>query len=162
MNEEEFFLRDGFRWSPDGKHIAHWQLDTEGTPVFTMINNTDELYPTLKEFPYPKVGENNAAMRIGVMPASGGKTQWMDIPATRANTTVRMQWAGNSEQLLIQQLTRKQHINRAFITDIDSGNAQELLRESTDSWAEYVDDIHFLNDGQEFTRQRAQWLSPYL
>ena len=65
-----------------------------------------------------------------------------------------MQWAGNSEQLLIQQLTRKQHINRAFITDIDSGNAQELLRESTDSWAEYVDDIHFLNDGQEFT-----WLS---
>lgn len=155
VNEEEFFLRDGFRWSPDGQHIAYWQLDTEGTPVFTMINNTDELYPTLKKFPYPKVGETNAAMRIGVMPASGGKTQWMDIPGDpRQHYLVRMQWAGNSEQLLIQQLTRKQHINRAFITDIESGDAQELLRESTDSWAEYVDDIHFLNDGQEFT-----WLS---
>lgn len=123
--------------------------------MFTMINNTDELYPTLKKFPYPKVGETNAAMRIGVMPASGGKTQWMDIPGDpRQHYLVRMQWAGNSEQLLIQQLTRKQHINRAFITDIESGDAQELLRESTDSWAEYVDDIHFLNDGQEFT-----WLS---
>jgi dipeptidyl-peptidase-4 len=155
VNEEEFFLRDGFRWSPDGQHIAYWQLDTEGTPVFTMINNTDELYPTLKEFPYPKVGETNAAMRIGVIPASGGKTQWMDIPGDpRQHYLVRMQWAGNSEQLLIQQLTRKQHINRAFIANIDSGNAQELLRESTDSWAEYVDDIHFLNDGKEFT-----WLS---
>ncbi|MFD2631483.1 S9 family peptidase [Idiomarina piscisalsi] len=155
VNEEEFFLRDGFRWSPDGQHIAYWQLDTEGTPVFTMINNTDELYPTLKKFPYPKVGETNAAMRIGVIPASGGKTQWMDIPGDpRQHYLVRMQWAGNSEQLLIQQLTRKQHINRTFITDIESGDAQELLRESTDSWAEYVDDIHFLNDGQEFT-----WLS---
>ncbi|MTJ02652.1 S9 family peptidase [Idiomarina piscisalsi] len=155
VNEEEFFLRDGFRWSPDGQHIAYWQLDTEGTPVFTMINNTDELYPTLKEFPYPKVGETNAAMRIGVMPASGGKTQWMDIPGDpRQHYLVRMQWAGNSKQLLIQQLTRKQHINRAFIANIDSGNAQELLRESTDSWAEYVDDIHFLNNGKEFT-----WLS---
>ncbi|RDK82437.1 UNVERIFIED_ORG: dipeptidyl-peptidase-4 [Idiomarina abyssalis] len=155
VNEEEFFLRDGFRWSPNGKHIAYWQLDTEGTPVFTMINNTDELYPTLKEFPYPKVGETNAAMRIGVMPASGGQTKWMDIPgAPRQHYLVRMNWAGNSEKLLIQQLTRKQHINRAFISDIETGRSQELLRESTDSWAEYVDDIHFLNDGREFT-----WLS---
>ncbi|RUO67053.1 S9 family peptidase [Idiomarina ramblicola] len=155
VNEEEFFLRDGFRWSPDGQHIAYWQLDTEGTPVFTMINNTDELYPTLKEFPYPKVGETNAAMRIGVMPASGGKTQWMDIPGDpRQHYLVRMNWAGNSEKLLIQQLTRKQHINRAFISDIETGRSQELLRENTDSWAEYVDDIHFLNDGREFT-----WLS---
>ncbi|MGM0629599.1 MAG: S9 family peptidase [Pseudomonadota bacterium] len=155
VNEEEFFLRDGFRWSPNGQHIAYWQLDTEGTPVFTMINNTDELYPTLKEFPYPKVGETNAAMRIGVMPASGGKTQWMNIPGDpRQHYLVRMNWAGNSEQLLIQQLTRKQHINRAFISDIETGRSQELLRENTDSWAEYVDDIHFLNDGREFT-----WLS---
>lgn len=155
VNEEEFFLRDGFRWSPDGQHIAYWQLDTEGTPIFTMINNTDELYPTLKEFPYPKVGETNAAMRIGVMPASGGTTQWMDIPGDpRQHYLVRMQWAGNSEQLLIQQLTRKQHINRAFITDIESGDAQEILRESTDSWAEYVDDVHFLENGEDFT-----WLS---
>ncbi|NWO03699.1 MAG: S9 family peptidase, partial [Idiomarinaceae bacterium] len=155
VNEEEFFLRDGFRWSPNGKHIAYWQLDTEGTPVFTMINNTDELYPTLKEFPYPKVGETNAAMRIGVMPASGGQTKWMDIPgAPRQHYLVRMNWAGNSEKLLIQQLARKQHINRAFISDIETGRSQELLRESTDSWAEYVDDIHFLNDGREFT-----WLS---
>ncbi|MGM0430415.1 MAG: S9 family peptidase [Pseudomonadota bacterium] len=155
VNEEEFFLRDGFRWSPDGQHIAYWQLDTEGTPVFTMINNTDELYPTLKEFPYPKVGETNAAMRIGVMPASGGKTRWMNIPGDpRQHYLVRMNWAGNNEQLLIQQLTRKQHINRAFISDIETGRSQELLRENTDSWAEYVDDIHFLNDGREFT-----WLS---
>ncbi|WP_258808243.1 S9 family peptidase [Pseudidiomarina sp. CB1] len=154
VNEEEFFLRDGFRWSPDGEHIAYWQLDTEGTPVFTMINNTDALYPTLKTFPYPKVGETNAAMRIGVMDADGGDTTWMKVPGDpRQHYLVRMQWAGNSEQLLIQQLTRSQAINKTFVAAASNGAVNELLRETTESWAEYVDDVKFLESG-DFT-----WLS---
>ena len=155
VNEEEFFLRDGFRWSPDGQHIAYWQLDTEGTPTFTMINNTDSLYPTLKQFPYPKVGETNAAMRIGVMPADGGDTTWMQLPGDpRMHYLVRMNWAGNSSQLLIQQLTRKQDVNRVYLSDISNGRSQKLLSETTDSWAEYVDDVKFLDNGKSFT-----WLS---
>lgn len=164
VNEEEFFLRDGFRWSPDGQSIAYWQLDTEGTPLFTMINNTDELYPTLKQFPYPKVGETNASMRIGVIPASGGNTRWMNIPGDpRQHYLVRMDWAGNSSQLLIQQLTRRQHINRVFLTNASSGQARELLRESTESWAEYVDDVKFLDQGKSFTwlSERSGWRHLY-
>ncbi|WP_404400408.1 DPP IV N-terminal domain-containing protein [Idiomarina seosinensis] len=155
VNEEEFFLRDGFRWSADGEHIAYWQLNTEGTPIFTMINNTEDLYPTLKRFPYPKVGQTNAAMRIGVLPAGGGPTTWMQLPGDpRQHYLVRMQWAGNSEQLLIQQLTRRQHINRVFLSDISAGKSQELIRETTESWAEYVDDVHFFDQGKRFS-----WLS---
>ncbi|MFC0445649.1 S9 family peptidase [Pseudidiomarina halophila] len=155
VNEEEFFLRDGFRWSPDGTEIAYWQLDTSGTPIFTMINNTDALYPTLKTFPYPKVGETNAAMRIGVIPADGGDTTWMKVPGDpRQHYLVRMQWAGNSEQLFIQQLTRSQAVNRAFLANADTGNVAEVIRETTESWAEYVDDVTFLADGESFT-----WLS---
>lgn len=155
VNEEEFFLRDGFRWSPDGKSIAYWQLDTEGTPLFTMINNSDSLYPTLKQFPYPKVGETNAAMRIGVMPANGGDTTWMKIPGDpRQNYLVRMQWAGNSSQLLIQQLTRSQAVNTAYLANARSGAVRELLQEVTESWAEYVDDLQFIDGGKSFT-----WLS---
>lgn len=167
VNEEEFGLRDGFRWSPDGDSIAYWQLDTEGTPLFTMINNTDSLYPTLKQFPYPKVGETNASMRIGVLPADpqqGTKTHWMDIPGDqRQHYLVRMHWAGNSDQLLIQQLTRKQHINRVFLADAKSGDARELLRETTESWAEYVDEVQFLNHGKAFTwlSERSGWRHLY-
>lgn len=155
VNEEEFFLRDGFRWSPDGQSIAYWQLDTAGTPLFTMINNTDELYPTLKQFPYPKVGETNAAMRIGVMPSTGGKTTWIKIPGDpRQHYLVRMQWAGNSSQLLIQQLTRSQAVNTAYLADTTTGNVRPIVTETTDSWAEYVDDVEFIHSGQAFT-----WLS---
>lgn len=43
VNEEEFGIRDGFRWSPDGQRIAFWQFDTTGVERFTLINNTDSL-----------------------------------------------------------------------------------------------------------------------
>ena len=58
--EEEFGLRDGFRWSPDGNLIAYWQLDTRGVPDFPLVNNTDSLYPHITNVKYPKVGERNA------------------------------------------------------------------------------------------------------
>ena len=74
--EEEFSIRDGFRWSPDGKSIAYWQLDTQGSKDFIMINNTDELYPTLTKFPYPKVGEQNALAKIGIVNLDSKKTVW--------------------------------------------------------------------------------------
>ncbi|MCH8874337.1 DPP IV N-terminal domain-containing protein, partial [candidate division KSB1 bacterium] len=67
--EEEFGLRDGFRWSPDGSKIAYWQFDTEGIGIFNMINNTDSLYPKLIPLQYPKVGTTNSACRVGVVSA---------------------------------------------------------------------------------------------
>ena len=65
--EEEFSIRDGFRWSPDGERIAYWQFDTSGVRDFLIINNTDTLYPTVSRIPYPKVGETVSAARIGVV-----------------------------------------------------------------------------------------------
>ncbi len=45
--EEEFGVRDGFRWSPDGRSIAYWQFDSTGVGIFSLINNTDSLYPAI-------------------------------------------------------------------------------------------------------------------
>ena len=52
--EEEFRLRQGFRWAPDSKSIAFWQMDQSGVRVVNLINNTDHLYPQLIPIPYPK------------------------------------------------------------------------------------------------------------
>ena len=71
--EEEFRLRKGFRWAPDSKSIAFWQLDQSGVRVVNLINNTDHLYPQLLPIPYPKAGEQNPSCRIGVVAVAGGR-----------------------------------------------------------------------------------------
>src|SRR5260370_23099669 len=102
--EEELFCRDGWRWSPDGKRIAYWQLNSEGVKEFKLINDTAGLYPVITAFPYPKAGETNSAARVGVVNALGGATTWFDISGDPRNHYLpRMQWAASSDELSILQ-----------------------------------------------------------
>jgi dipeptidyl-peptidase 4 len=117
--EEEFSLRDGYRWSPDGKSIAYWQLNTEGVREYPLVNNTDSLYPRITPVKYPKVGEQNAICRVGVVSAAGGKTKWLTNP-DRDNYIAYMEWAGNSKQILLQSLNRLQNTDRLTLSEIQS------------------------------------------
>ncbi|HEX8385247.1 MAG TPA: DPP IV N-terminal domain-containing protein, partial [Rubricoccaceae bacterium] len=75
--EEEFGLRDGFQWSPDGDQIAFYQLDESATRDF-QITNLTTLYPEYQSFRYPKAGEANAEIRVGVIDVESGETRFFD------------------------------------------------------------------------------------
>jgi dipeptidyl-peptidase-4 len=135
--EEELDLRDGWKWSPDGKSIAYWQLDTHQEPLFTLIDDTDSLYPTLKQFPYPKAGQRNATARIGVVSANGGKTAWIGEPATsESGYLARMEWSPNSRGVLIQRLNRLQNEDRYTLTDVRSGVEKTVFVDRDAAWVD--------------------------
>lgn len=163
--EEEFFLRDGFRWSPDGKRIAYWQLDTEGVKTFYLINNTDSLYPRLIPIPYPKPGETNSSCRVGVVSAQGGDTRWFDLPGDpRDHYIARMEWAANSDEIVIQRLNRRQNTNWLILGDIRTGQSRIVLTEKDEAWTEVVDNIRWMKNGSAFTwvSERDGWRHLYL
>jgi dipeptidyl-peptidase-4 len=158
--EEEFGLRDGYRWSPDGKRIAYWQLDSEGVRSFTLINNTDSLYPELTSFPYPKVGETNSAARVGVIRARGGKTTWLEIEGdSRQHYPVYVEWAANPDELIIQHLNRRQNTNRLLLAESRTGEVRTVLTEKDEAWLDPVDDFQWLDDGASFlwVSERNGW-----
>ena len=74
--EEEFGLRDAFRWSPDGKRIAFWRFDQSAVKPFSLVDETTR-YPSFTTFKYPKAGERNADLRIGVIDVATGSTRWI-------------------------------------------------------------------------------------
>ncbi len=162
--EEELGVRDGFRWSPDGSHIAFGQLNDSGVREFTLIDDTSELYPVLHKFPYPKAGETNPAARVGVVPAAGGDVLWVDLPGdTRDNYVARMEWAGGPDELVIQQIDRRQNNNRVFLADVRTGEASQVLLDTDEAWVDVVNDLRWLDGGRAFTfvSERDGWRRVY-
>ncbi|RHW78043.1 S9 family peptidase [Colwellia sp. RSH04] len=162
--EEEFLIRDGFRWSPNGKKIAYWQLDTSGSKEFIMINNTDSLYPTLTKFPYPKVGETNALAKVGIVDISNQKTTWSQLPDNSRNMYIpRMNWSGNSDEILIQHVNRKQDTNHLYLTNADSGKVKLVMTEQEETFLDFFDDARWIDNGKSFiwTSERSGWRHLY-
>jgi dipeptidyl-peptidase-4 len=152
--EEELGVRDGFRWSPDGRHIAYWQFDTTGVGIFTLVDDTTELYPKVTTFAYPKVGTTNSAVRIGVVPAAGGATTWMKVPGDpREHYLARMDWLDNAT-IGIQQLNRLQNRNDYHLANARTGATTRVFRDQSTTWVEVVEDVRWIDGGKAFL-----WLS---
>lgn len=133
--EEEFFCQDGFRWSPDSRKIAYWQLDAAGTGIFYMINNTDSVYSRPIPIEYPKVGDKPSGARIGILDIQTKKILWLKIPgAERDNYLPRIQWIGN--KILVQQLNRKQNHLKLWMCDVKSGEAELVYEEKDNAWVD--------------------------
>jgi dipeptidyl-peptidase-4 len=175
--EEELFCRDGFRWSPDSKQIAYWQLNSEGVKEMKLINNTAALYPIITSFPYPKAGETNSAARVGVISADGGTTRWFDIAGDpRNNYLPRMEWAANSDEVVVQQLNRLQNTNIVMLGDVRTGKVRPVLTEKDDTWVDVAwgdidwdktglarGDVEWLDNGKRFlwASERDGWRHVY-
>ena len=149
--EEEFNCRDGFRWSPDSKNIAYWQIDATKIKNFLLIDNTDSLYSFTIPVEYPKAGEDPSACRIGVINLTTGKTQWMQVPGdNRQHYIPRMEWAANSSELILEQLNRKQNEARVFLCNAANGISKEIYSEKDNAWIDANDELRWINNGKEF------------
>jgi dipeptidyl-peptidase-4 len=159
--EEELSVRDGFRWSPDGKSLAFWQFDVTGVEQFALIDNTSGLYPKVTNIPYPKTGTKNSAVRVGVMGVEGGAARWMQIPGDpREHYIFRIEWLADGAGLAIGQLNRLQNRATVFVADPGSGVAKPMFQDQDAAW---VDVQHRGDQGGGFDWLRGGksllWLS---
>ncbi len=146
--EEEFSIRTGFAWSPDSKHLAFWELDTSREPRFPLT----DFIPVLNKVEwirYPKAGDPNAKVRIGVVPAEGGRIVWAGLGPDPDIYVPRIRWLPDGKSLAIQRLNREQNRLDLLFMDIRKGGTRTVLTE-TDSagWVDCNDMVRFLPDGR--------------
>jgi dipeptidyl-peptidase-4 len=141
VNEEELSIHDGFKWSPDGRQIAYLQFDTSGVGRFTLINDTDSLYPTLKQFPYPKAGTTNSGVRLGVVSAAGGATRWIAVPGDARDYYIpRFEWIGTAT-LALHHTARRQNADELLTADSRSGAVTRVYGEESKTWLDASDPL---------------------
>jgi dipeptidyl-peptidase-4 len=160
--EEEFFCRDGFRWSPDSKHIAYWQIDASKTKNYLMLNTTDSIYPYIKPVEYPVAGEPPSPFKIGVISVAGGTTKWMDIPTDPVlqSYVPRMEWADNNTELIIQHLNRAQNQTDVMMCEVATGKSKSIYQEKDAAWIDILPEWeeHYYYGGWDWFKKGEDFL----
>ncbi len=165
--EEEFGLIDGWQWSPDGKYIAYWQIDESREPEFPIMNFLP-LHEEVSTMRYPKAGDRNGIVRIGILDLESRKTVWADIGApldTTQDTYVpRIKWTNRSATLAVERLNRRQNKLELTFVDASTGRSSVVLTEAEQTWIDVRDELTFLKKQDQFvwSSERDGYLHLYL
>lgn len=134
--EEEFGCRDGFRWSPDGRQIAFWQVDARKVGDYYMLNTTDSNYSKIIPVEYPKVGQPPSPVKIGVVNVSSGYTKWMNFEGDpQQHYITRLEWSAPNE-LMVQRLDRKQQESKLIYCNAETGTATTFWADNDKAWVD--------------------------
>jgi dipeptidyl-peptidase-4 len=137
--EEEFSIADGWQWSPDGRKIAFWRFDQTRVKEFYMIDEM-EIYNVVTPLKYPKTGEQNSIIKIGVIDVVTGKTTWMNIGGDEDIYIPRIYWTNSSNQLAMLRLNRRQNHLELLMANTTNGESVVVLEDSDPCWIEVNND----------------------
>jgi dipeptidyl-peptidase-4 len=149
--QEEIYGRGTYRafwWSPDSTRLAFLQLDERPVAEFTLVNHLPH-FQELEVFDYPKPGDPNPLVRLGVVGASGGAVTWINTAkySAREHLVVDVSWMPDSSQVVYQLQDREQTWLDLNLGHPATGETRTLLRETTSAWVEPHGAPRWLKDG---------------
>jgi dipeptidyl-peptidase-4 len=146
---EELGVRSNYFWSPDGKSIAFLHMDETRVPIYP-ITDWMPTHPTVDMERYPKAGDPNPVVRLGVVSASGGDTKWISLTDNPETYIPRFGWVRDGI-LWAEVLNRGQDYLDLYFIDAHSGRSRKILTEFTPhAWVNVNDDMRILKSGDRF------------
>jgi len=146
---EELGVRSNFFWSPEGREIIFLQMDETRVPTYPI---TDWLptHPRVEQEKYPKAGDPNPIVRLGVVGSKGGKPRWIKLTDDDDTYVPRFGWIREG-WAWAEVLNRKQDVMDLYFIDANSGRSRKVLTESApDAWVNVNDDFRILKSGDRF------------
>jgi dipeptidyl-peptidase-4 len=165
--QEELYGRGNFGaywWSPDSTRIVFLQIDERPVPDFVVVDHIP-YDQKVEDTPYPKAGDPNPIVKLGVVNAAGGEVRWIDTYKYPAEDLliVRVGWTPDGKKVVYQAQNREQSFLDLNSVNPDDGKSSTVFRESSKAWVEVVDDgLRYLKDGSFlWLSDRSGWRHIY-
>ena len=156
-------------WSPDGKWIAFVQSNASDVRLRSVLVPGDPTYPEVKEVRFARVGGTIPTLRVGVVDYQGREMRWLSIPVPKEGLYLgQVDWAGNSDELLVEKLSRFRDEREFLIADICTGAITRIYHESDPAWviASYGKNagLEWIRDGRAFIvlSEKDGWRHAYI
>jgi dipeptidyl-peptidase-4 len=146
---EELDVRSNYFWSPDSKKIVLLQMDQNKVPTYPITDYIPQ-HPTVYNEKYPKVGDPNPEVQLGVVSAGGGAVKWFHLTDEKDMYIPRFGWVRDGV-VWATVLNRAQNQLDLYFVDASSGKSRRVLSEKSDTWIETDNNLQFLKSGDKFT-----------
>ena len=141
-----------FWWSPDSKQIAFFRSDDSNVPTYTLTDAPGQ-HGYVDIIRYPKVGDANPEVKVGMVSPNGGNIVWADFNAHDDQYFGLPYWKPDGKTLLVQWMNRKQNQLKIWEVNPATGSKTSFLSEEQKTWISLDDEgkrITFLNNGKGF------------
>jgi dipeptidyl-peptidase-4 len=158
--EEEYGMAQAWKWSPESRYIAYWQLNDAAEPEI-QISDYSGLHQEWEKLRIPQVGDSNATVRIGVVNVSTGKNTWLDTGEKGEFYIPRIYWTSRPDTLAVITLNRPQNVMKLFFFDVNTGGRRQVMTETSRTWLDVYDFYAGVDDMMTFPSDSHEffWLS---
>ena len=145
---EELDVRSNYFWSPDSKNIVFLQMNEAKVPTYPITDFIPQ-HPTVSQEKYPKVGDPNPEVRLGVVSSNGGPVKWITLTDNKDIYIPRFGWVREGV-IWAQVLNRAQNQLDLYFIDAESGKSRRVLSEKDEDWIEIDENFLILKSGDKF------------
>ena len=147
--QEEMDRFEGYWWSPDGETIAYEEARLGGVETLALADPTHpERGAEMKRYPRP--GMRNADVRLGLIPAAGGHTTWVEWDHVKYPYLCVATWTKRAP-LTIVVSNREQTEEAVLAVDRNTGGTSTLWVERDRAWLNLQKKMPlWLEDGSGF------------
>ena len=123
---EELSVKSNYFWAPDSRSVAYIQMDETRVPEYPLVDLI-QLNTPIEWQRYPKAGDVNPAVRVGVVGVTGSTTTWMNVPLHSGDDYIpRFGWVDN-KTVWVETLTRDHKCRTVFFADAENGDSRQML-----------------------------------